>query len=374
MDAGGFVDTLSRAGIKFFTGVPDSYLHGFCSELKERFDSNSNVIAANEGNAIGIAVGHYLSTGEVPLVYMQNSGLGNAVNPLASLACREMLGVPIVLLVGWRGDPMHRDHVQHHLQGKITPTQLELLEIPYIVLGDEYESSLTELIEKARRESTPVGVIVPKGVLNGKKQPLTDTSYPLSREEAICAILDAAPSDAIYSATTGRASRELYHVRESRNEGHECDYLNVGSMGHASSVALGLALGSPRRRVICLDGDAAVIMHMGALTMPSNHPAPNLLHIVLNNGMHESVGGQPSAGQEINLTAIAAACGYSVLDGPVSTREEIAAAIKELCGRGEAAFLDVRIRAGIRPDMPGLEIDPKRMRDDLMRELEASGN
>lgn len=373
MDARGFVDALSGVGIKFFTGVPDSYLHGFCSELKERFDSNSNVIAANEGNAIGIAVGHYLSTGEVPLVYMQNSGLGNAVNPLASLACREMLGVPIVLLVGWRGDPMHHDHVQHHLQGKITPTQLELMEIPYIVLGDDYEEPLAELIERARREGAPVGVIVPKGVLNGKKQPFNDTSYPLSREEAISAILDAAPPDAIYSATTGRASRELYHVRESRGEGHGCDYLNVGSMGHASSVALGLALGSPQRRVICLDGDAAVIMHMGALTMPSNHLVPNLLHIVLNNGMHESVGGQPSAGQAIDFTAIAAACGYSVLDGPVSTRREIAAAIKELCGRGKAAFLDVRIRAGIRSDMPGLEVDPKRMRDDLMRELEARG-
>lgn len=369
MDAGSFIDALARNDIGFFTGVPDSYLHGFCAELERRCDSKANVVAANEGNAIGIAAGHYLSTGKVPLVYMQNSGLGNAANPLASLACSGMLGIPMILLIGWRGDPMHQDHIQHELQGKITPDILEMLGIPHMTLGAGFENELVSLVSRARTSETPVAVMVPKGVLSGKKKPIQDDNYPLSREEAIKAVLNAAPADAIYSATTGRASRELYHVRESCGEGHSLDFLNVGSMGHASSVALGLALGSPDRRVICLDGDAAAIMHMGALTMPSNHEVPNFLHVVLNNGMHESVGGQPSAGRDVDFTAIAAACGYSVLAGPVSTRGEIAEAVVKLCQENSASFLDVRIRSGIRSDMPGLEIDPKGMRDGIMREL-----
>lgn len=303
---------------------------------------------------------------------MQNSGLGNAVNPLASLANAEMLGVPMLLLVGWRGDPRHADHVQHALQGRATPALLGDLGVPHVELGDgpdAADEAVAGAIRLADTAGGPAAILVPKGVLGGVKAPFPEGGPLMSREEAISCVLDAAPADALFSATTGRAARELYWLREARGEGHERDYLNVGSMGHASSVALGMALARPDRRVVCLDGDAALIMHMGGLAATPLLGAPNLLHVVLNNGRHESVGGQPSAGWDADFTAIAEACGHSTVGHPVSGRGEVGPAVRELCGSGKASFLDVRIRCGIRADIPGLDVDPKAMRDALMREL-----
>lgn len=374
MSAAALLDALEARGVRFFAGVPDSYLHAFCAELSRRYPAERNVVAANEGNAVAIACGHYLATGEAPLVYMQNSGLGNAVNPLASLANPEMLGIPLLLLVGWRGDPYHEDHVQHALQGRATPPLLDALGVPHIELpgGDGAAGeAVSEALRLAREAGGPAAILVPKGVLSTGKAPMVDDSPLPSREEAIRAVLDAAPPGAIFAATTGRASRELFHVRESRGEGRSRDFLNVGSMGHASSVALGIALAHPGRRVVCLDGDAALIMHMGSLAPVSKLDVPNLLHVVLNNGLHESVGGQPSAGRDVDFTAIARACGYATADGPASSPDEAAAAIRSLCGLTRPAFLDFRIRGGIRGGMPGLEVDPKAMRDGLMDELGA---
>lgn len=374
MDAAAFVDALSAEGVSFFAGVPDSFLHGFCTELGSRCGASSHVIAANEGNAAAIAVGRYLATGEVPLVYMQNSGLGNAVNPLASLACRPMLGIPMVLLIGWRGDPWHPDHVQHELQGGATPAILADLGIPYAVLPDDATGAAaiaSWAVDAARSLPGPVALLSPKGVLSGKKPSSAGVRHPLSRKEAIACILDACPGDPVFCATTGRAARELSNLRDERGESHSRDYLNVGSMGHSSSVALGVALARPDRLVVCLDGDAAAIMHMGAMAVVPQAGAPNLLHVVLNNGEHESVGGQPSAGWRIDLTGVAAACGYETVGGPVSGASEVAVAVRELCSRAAAAFLDVRISPGIAPDEPSLEVDPAAMRDGLMRELGA---
>lgn len=366
-------EELKKQGVSFFAGVPDSYLHGICTLLRELVDRNNNVIAANEGNAIGVAVGHYLATGEMPLVYMQNSGLGNAVNPLASLACRDMLSVPMLLLIGWRGDPFHKDHVQHKLQGVATPGILDGLEIPYVVLSDGEDAvraCVGEAIAIAKELHAPVALLSPKGVLSGTKTfGVTDGVFP-SRWEAIEAVLDAAPSSAIFCATTGRASRELWNLRNERGETHSNDYLNVGSMGHNSSVALGIALAHPERPVIVLDGDAAVIMHMGALAINGQYAPSNLLHVVLNNAQHESVGGQPSAGRDVSLTAVAAACGYAtVVEGPVTAIESIADAVSGLLRANQPGFMDVYIRPGIRKGLPGLEVDPKAMRDDLVTVL-----
>ena len=368
-----FLGALRDHGVTFFTGVPDSYLHGFCTLLRETAERNDNVICANEGNAIGVAVGHYLATGEMPLVYMQNSGEGNAVNPLASLACEEMLSVPMILLIGWRGDPYHKDHVQHKLQGEATPLILDDLGIAHLTLPDDEEGvreTVAQSVDRARERHAPVGILVPKGILNGTKTfGVEDGDYP-SRWEAIDAVIDAIPSDAICCASTGRAARELYYVRESRGEGHACDYLNVGSMGHNSSVALGMALAHPDRQVVVLDGDAAVIMHMGSLAVEGQYAPRNLLRVTLNNAQHESVGGQPSAGRTTNLTGVAAACGYATVEfGPAISTGDIAAAIAELSKADRPAFLDVYIRSGIRKGLPGLEVDPRAMRDGLMEEL-----
>lgn len=373
MDAKVFVDVLEGSGIRFFAGVPDSYLHGFCTELAARLPSEGNVIAANEGNAVAVAAGHYLATGSVPLVYMQNSGLGNAVNPLASLACAPMLEIPMVLLVGWRGDPEHPDHVQHELQGRVTPLLLDDLGIPFRILSEDGAArDASWAASKALLSQGPVALLAPKGILAGVKKPAEDESYPLTREKAIAAVLDAAPADALFSATTGRAARELHGLREIRGESHSRDYLNVGAMGHASSVALGLALGAPERNVVCLDGDGAAIMHMGALAVAPGLAVPNLLHVVLNNGSHESVGGQPSAGWRVDLTAAAAACGYVTTSSPATTCEEISSAVATLLNVRGPSFLEIRIRSGIRPDMPKLKVDPVRMRDELMENISST--
>lgn len=369
MDASEFLDSLEAAAVTFFAGVPDSYLNGFCKCLLERASRERNVIAANEGNAVAVAAGHYLATGETPLVYMQNSGLGNAVNPLASLACKPMLGIPMVLLIGWRGDPWHHDHVQHELQSRATPLILDALGIPYRVLTDGDLNAAVWAAEAARSMGGPVAILAPKGVLSRAKVPPRPGALPLRREDAIRLVVETVPRDAVFSATTGRAARELYWVREGRGESHECDYLNVGSMGHASSVALGIALAQPNRTVVCLDGDGAAIMHMGALAMQSRYATPNLLHVVLNNGEHESVGGQPSAGQTVDMTAVAEACGYSTVGSPVSSAEEVESAVRELCARPQAGFLDIRISSGIRSDLPPLEVEPAAMRDGLLGEL-----
>ena len=364
---------LEENGVTFFTGVPDSYLNGFCNyALANR--GERNIIAANEGNAVGIAAGHYFATGEIPLVYLQNSGMGITVNPLVSLADKDVYAVPMLLLIGWRGQGnTEPKHPQHKLQGEITPGLLEIMHIPYTVLEDD-DSHFAETIQTAisycKETRQPYGLIAPKGVMADPDKPNNvDDTYPMSREEAIEAILDNMPEDTIYAATTGRATRELFFLRERRGEGKEHDFLNVGSMGHASSVALGIALAKPERPVVTLDGDSACMMHMGAMTMVSKVSAPNYLHIVLNNGAHESVGGQPSAGQKIDLTKIAEGCGYVTVGHPVTTAKELAEALETLRGVHKAGFIDVRIHKGLRGKLPPLDFDHRAAIDELIKEL-----
>lgn len=359
-------------GVSFFTGVPDSYLNGFCNYILKNAPANKNIIAANEGNAVGIAAGHYIATKEIPLVYMQNSGLGNTVNPLTSLCDANVYNIPVILLIGWRGQPDTGDWAQHKLQGEITPELLEVMHIPYAVLEDDYDKS-SEIIVKAIREAgvtrKPYGLIAPKGVMAGEKLNNKDDVYPLSREEAIEIVLSEMPENTIYSATTGRATRELFFLRERRNQSKNHDFLNVGSMGHASSVALGIALEKQDRKIVTFDGDSAAIMHLGALTMMSKLNVPNYIHIILNNGAHESVGGQPSAGHLVDFTKIAEACGYNTVGKPVTNKEELIDAIKTLKNSGKASLIDVRIHKGLNGKLPEIVFSHKEAIDSLIQEL-----
>ena len=373
LDQSKVFEVLRRHGVTFFTGVPDSYLNGFCNYALAHCGER-NVIAANEGNAVGIAAGHYFASKELPLVYMQNSGQGIAVNPLASLADRAVYAVPMLLLIGWRGQgDTEPNHPQHRLQGEITPGLLELLHIPYTVLSDSdaaFGETVAKAVEYCARTRQPYGLIAPKGVMADPDKPNNlDDTYPMSRERAIEVILDHMPADTVYSATTGRASRELFFLRQRRGEPGSRDFLNVGSMGHASSVALGIALEKPDRPVAVLDGDAAAIMHMGALTMASKVHAPNLLHIVLNNGAHESVGGQPSAGHLVDFTGAAEACGYETVGHPVTTEAELIAAIAQLSARTSPGFIDCRIHKGLSRKLPPIVFDHRAAIDALMDEL-----
>ncbi|MBO6266416.1 MAG: phosphonopyruvate decarboxylase [Acidaminococcaceae bacterium] len=365
-------NALAESGVTFFTGVPDSYLNGFCNYALAHC-GDRNVIAANEGNAIGIASGHYFASQEIPLVYMQNSGMGNTVNPLASLVDKDVYAVPMLLLIGWRGQGnTEPNHPQHKLQGEITPGLLELMHIPYTVLADgidEFKAAVIKAVAYCKEHRQPYGLISPKGVMAGEKANNKDAVYPMSREEAIEVVLDTMPANTVYSATTGRATRELFWLRERRGESKKNDFLNVGSMGHASSVALGIAMAKPERHVVVLDGDSAAMMHMGAMTMVSKLHVPNFMHIILNNGAHESVGGQPSAGHKIDFTKIAEACGYQTVGKPVTTKKELVEAIKALKDCGRASFVDMRIHKGLSGELPALKFSHREAIDALIEDL-----
>ncbi|MCR5730814.1 MAG: phosphonopyruvate decarboxylase [Ruminococcus sp.] len=364
-------EELKKNGVTFFTGVPDSYLNGFCNYILKNYPER-NIIAANEGNAVGIAAGHYIASKEIPLVYMQNSGLGNTVNPLVSLADEHVYSIPMILLIGWRGQPGTGDWPQHELQGEITTKLLDVMNIPYTILEDD-NSKIGEVIEKAvsyaKETRRSYALIAPKGVMAGEKANNKDDLYPLSREEAIETVLDNMPEDTVYSATTGRATRELFFLRERRNESRKNDFLNVGSMGHASSVALGIALEKKNRQVVCFDGDSAAILHLGALTMVSKLDCPNFLHIVLNNGAHESVGGQPSAGYLVDFTKIAESCGYETVGKAAENKEELISAVKQLSSRKKAGFIEVKIHKGLSGKLPPLDFSHREAIDDLISEL-----
>ena len=319
LEVGKFVGCLKEVGIDFFTGVPDSLLKSFCANVTDTCMEN-HVIAANEGGAVGLAAGHYLATGKPALVYMQNSGQGNAVNPLCSLADPDVYSIPMVLLVGWRGEPGVKDEPQHVKQGKVTVSLFETLGIPAEVLPDDETAALEltrKMVERAKAESRPVALVVRKGLfaeykLQNKKPDIAE----LPREQAIEGVLTALPKDAVVVSTTGMISREVYETRERLGQGHARDFLTVGSMGHALMIALGIAKAQPDRKVYCLDGDGASIMQMGNMAIVGQSGCGNLTHIVLNNAAHDSVGGQPTVGGEIDFEKIAEELGYNVLQSP----------------------------------------------------------
>ena len=364
---------LADNGVTFFTGVPDSYLNGFCNYALAHC-GNRNIIAANEGNAVGIASGHYIASKEIPLVYMQNSGEGNVINPLTSLVYKDVYAIPMLLLIGWRGQgDTEPNHPQHKLQGEITTGLLDLLHIPYMILTDsneDFKITVKEAVKYCRETRQPYALVSPKGVMADLDKPNNvDSTYSMSREEAIEIILNHMPKDTIYAASTGRATRELFFLREKRNETKAHDFLNVGSMGHASSVALGIAKEKPNRHVVALDGDSANIMHMGAMSMVSKIKVPNFLHVVLNNGAHESVGGQPSAGHLVDFTTIAAACGYKTVGYPVTTEGELIKALEELKDCGCASFIDCRIHKGLSRKLPPIVFNHRNAIDALIDNL-----
>ena len=368
-----FQECLQDAGVEFFTGVPDSLLNEFCLHVLEYLPRERHVIAANEGNAVAIAAGYHLATGSIPLVYMQNSGLGNAMNPLLSLVDKNVYAIPMVLMIGWRGEPGAGDWAQHKKQGELTPVFLESMDIPFRIIdtdGDETFDAARWAVHKARTQNSPAALIVKKGVFaKGKKKDFLkeESRYPMRRETAIDCVLKCVPSDTLFVGSTGRAGRELHALRDINGSGHDKDFLNIGAMGHASSIAAGIALAQKNRLVVCLDGDASALMHLGALTIIGKTALPNLLHVVLNNGAHESVGGQPSAGFTANLTAMAENAGYKTIGEAVETEQALQNTIKTLLAEEGPFFIDVHIRKGIRNDLPLLRISHIDLKNGFMK-------
>lgn len=365
------LDACLQAGIDFFTGVPDSFLKGLCDELYSRYgtDSPSHIVAHNEGGAIGLCAGHYLASGRPALCYMQNSGLGNAVNPLASLMDGKVYALPCLLVVGWRGEPGTKDEPQHVTQGAVTLPQLDLLGIPYAVLSpDTGEDAFRALFDSLCRELAAgriAALVVRKGALTSSARPAYGNNASLTREKAAEGILrSAAPSD-VFVSTTGKLSREVYELREDFGEDHRRDFLTVGSMGHASMIALRIAEEKPDRRVWCLDGDGALLMHLGALPLIGRRKPANLVHVVINNGAHETVGGMPVCSGALDIGALARAAGYARVFRADSAAS-LDAALREIASLSGPLLLEVRCACGARADLGRPATTPVQNRDAFM--------
>ena len=348
-----FVDWLVALGVDFYAGVPDSLLKSVCFCMAD-CAGDKHVVAANEGAAVALACGYHLATGKVPLVYLQNSGQGNTINPLLSLAHRDVYSIPLLLLIGWRGEPGTKDEPQHVKQGKVTVSLLETMDIPHRVLAPEPEAArpcVDELLAIAAAESRPVALMVRNDTFEPYKpsdQPAGD--FQMTREQAIEGIVSVlGETDAIVS-TTGKISRELYEYRDRTGQGHQREFLTVGSMGHASQIAMGIALAKPDRQVFCLDGDGAMLMHMGAAAIVGAAGVTNFKHVILNNGVHDSVGGMATAGLRVSFTKIVKACGYTEA-WRVERREDLAGKVKQLRSARGPALLEVMVQKGARPDL-----------------------
>jgi len=372
IDCGLFYDALIRQGIDFFTGVPDSLLKHFSAYVADHADPNRHIIAANEGGAIALACGYHLATNRVGLVYMQNSGQGNAVNPLVSLADSHVYSIPMLLLIGWRGEPGKHDEPQHLKQGKITLSLLDTLEIPYRVLPDNtkaVQACLEEIVALLNERSEPAALISKNEAFKPYKIQKHNGLQPeLTREAAIRAIIEKLDDSDIIVSTTGKTSRELYEYRDSTVGDHSKDFLAVGSMGHCSQIAMAIALAKPERRVYCFDGDGAVIMHMGSLAIIGSSKINNFKHIILNNGCHDSVGGQPTVGFSISFTDIAKGCGYEIALEARSL-SEISQKMETLKSASAPALLEVKVTKGARSDLGRPKISPKENKANFMRFL-----
>ena len=364
-----FYDQLASHGVDFFTGVPDSLLKEFCLCIDDRIPSDKHIITANEGNAVALAAGYYLANKTLPLVYMQNSGLGNAVNPLLSLCDPEVYSIPMLVMIGWRGEPGVKDEPQHVKQGKIQLELLETMDIPYATISkddEQFASKISNAVKIATNESRPFVLLIKKGTFEKYSKEIQKIeNQRMLREEALDIILENLDENVVVVSTTGKTSREIFEIRERKGQSHEQDFLTVGSMGHCSSIALGIALAKPHRKVVCIDGDGALLMHLGSLTSIASLNPKNFHHILMNNEVHESVGGQDTAAKNVDLSAIVAAVGISNIF-KAETPDELKICITDFMSAAGPAFLEVKIRPGSREDLGRPTIKPVDNKKDFM--------
>lgn len=363
-----FIEKLRENGIDCFAGVPDSLLKNICAYITDHCDAQHNIIAANEGAAVGIAAGHYLATGKVACVYMQNSGEGNIINPLASLTDEEVYNIPVLLLIGWRGRPGVHDEPQHVKQGKVTTGLLNVMGVNYEVLSKEEDKAEKQIAKaiKALQNNEVFALVIEKDTFEDYKlQNVEVNDLTMSREEAIQTVAAALGEKDCIVSTTGMISRELFEYRAGMNQGHERDFLTVGSMGHASQIALGIAMAKPDRKVWCFDGDGAAIMHMGSMAIVANKAPKNYVHIVFNNGAHDSVGGQPTVGLKIDLPAVAKAVGYKATY-TVDSKDALNVILSEAKNLEGPILIEVKVKKGNRKDLGRPTTTPIQNKEALM--------
>lgn len=365
-------------GADFYTGIPDSQLKALCNYLMVKYglDPKHHIIAANEGNCAALAAGYHLATGKNPVVYMQNSGEGNIINPVASLMNDKIYAVPCVFIVGWRGEPGVHDEPQHIYQGEVTLRLLEDMGIQTFVVGkDTSEAELEGVMDRFRNslgEGKCVAFVIRKAALSYDGKVSYNNNYTMTREEAIRHIVQVSGEDLVIS-TTGKASRELFEIREANGQGHQYDFLTVGSMGHSSSIALGVALQKPERKVWCIDGDGALLMHMGAMAVIGANKPGNLVHVVINNSAHETVGGMPTVAGQVDLEGMARACGYPYAVS-VDRYEDLDMELKRAKGRSGLCMIEVKCALGARADLGRPTITALENKQRFMEYLTAIAN
>lgn len=352
MQVQNFVECIGK---EFYTGVPDSQLKALCDYLMDTYgiDTKHHIIAANEGNCTALAAGYHLATGKIPVVYMQNSGEGNVINPVASLLNDGVYAIPVIFIIGWRGEPGVHDEPQHIYQGKVTTRLLEDMDIAHYILDkdtteEELQDTMTNF-DEILAQGKSVAFVVRKGALSFDKKVTYQNQYSMKREEIIQHILEVSGEEPIVS-TTGKASREVFEAREAKGQSHKYDFLTVGSMGHSSSIAMGVAIQKPDRKIWCIDGDGAVLMHMGAMAVIGANKIHNLVHVVINNGAHETVGGMNTVAEYTDMVAVAKACGYEYavsVDNFERLDEELLAAKK----RNKLTLIEAKCSIGARADL-----------------------
>lgn len=352
IEAKSFFDAMTQRGIGFYAGVPDSLLANFCAYVDDHGGTEKHLITANEGNAVALAMGYYMATGRVAAVYMQNSGLGNAINPLTSLVDPDVYSVPMLLVIGWRGEPGVKDEPQHVKQGRITLDQLDVLEIPHWVIDAKtnYNETLDLAFAEMARRNGPVALVVRKNTFaDYQAQKKSEEHSALSREAALEELLKLCDSEDLIVSTTGKTSREVYELREKAGQNQK-DFLSVGGMGHTSSLALGIAIGQPERRVVCLDGDGSLLMHMGAMPVTADFKPARFVHVLLNNRSHESVGGQATSAGMVDFELLAKSVGY-VGCAAANDVSSLKNAWQKLANQNGPVLLEVKIRNGSRDDL-----------------------
>lgn len=362
-----FYNCLIENQFDFFAGVPDSLLKELCLCIKDRTKSDRNIVAANEGNAVALACGYHIVSGKYGAVYMQNSGIGNAINPLLSLADDKVYEVPMLLIVGYRGEPGVKDEPQHIKQGELTLPLLDTMGIKYLLLGEEYEKQIAFCRNYIKENGKPIALVVRKNTFDKYEKKIVNTNdYEMSREEALEILIQNLTEEEYIVSTTGKTSREIYEIREKMNMGHGCDFLTVGSMGHASSLALGISLFTDKN-IYCVDGDGALLMHMGGLAVALQNAKDNFKYILINNGCHESVGGQPTVAYTIDLENILKGFGFSKVISVIG-KEELAAGILALKNNGKTALI-VYTNEFSRADLGRPTTTPKENKEAFQQQL-----
>ena len=367
-----FYNHLIKENINFFTGVPDSLLKDLCFYINDN-GKDKHVIAANEGNAVALSIGYHLSTAKTPMIYLQNSGLGNIINPLLSLADDDVYGIPMLLVIGWRGQPKIKDEPQHKKQGRVMLEMLKSMKIPYKIIykkdnQDVIRKKVSSMIKNIHKKNAPCAIVVEKGVFNSY---LIKSSYnkrfKLNREKAMHIVLENIHKDSVIVATTGYTSRELFEFRKSNKGQFNTDFLTVGGMGHANQIAAGISMNS-NKTVYCFDGDGSILMHMGTLAINPSLKLKNFKHIIFNNGSHESVGGQPTVGYRANFNKIAKNCGYKIAI-VAKTDKEIRSSIKKITNLKGTCLLEILVSNGTRNNLSRPDTTPKQNKEALISYL-----